>query len=344
MGYSAAAGFRPQTSNSAKGFAAVAGRLRLLAGDQPGVTTMSSSIGKQAVVVGAGIAGLVAARVLADHFDRVVVLERDTLPGVPDHRPGTPQSRFTHGLMAGGMQALRGLFPGLERHLIDAGSIILDMGLDVRNERPGYDPFPQRKTGVVTYCASRPLIEHCVRTSTRQHAKNVYRVYSRSAGGETLRRPRTAAAVTGVPERGRRTWDPNHCLRSRRRCQRTRGADVRFAEIPGSTRHPWRARSGWTWATPRSASPSPTMRPPNGRRLRQRLRRRTVRVPPGCARSKVGNGCSTLLGMRGDKPPGDWCGRAGFPAGTPCIAGRSMTPLHVPSARTASIALHCPPA
>jgi flavin-dependent dehydrogenase len=57
---------------------------------------MSNSIGKQAVVIGAGIAGSVAARVLADYFDKVLVLERDMLPGGPDHRPGTPQSRFTH--------------------------------------------------------------------------------------------------------------------------------------------------------------------------------------------------------------------------------------------------------
>jgi flavin-dependent dehydrogenase len=68
--------------------------------------------------IGAGIAGSVAVRVLADFFDNVLVLERDMLPRVPDHRPGTPQSRFTHGLMAAGMQALRALFPGLERQLI----------------------------------------------------------------------------------------------------------------------------------------------------------------------------------------------------------------------------------
>ena len=67
--------------------------------------------------IGAGIAGSVAVRVLADFFDNVLVLERDMLPRVPDHRPGTLQSRFTHGLMAAGI-ALRALFPGLERQLI----------------------------------------------------------------------------------------------------------------------------------------------------------------------------------------------------------------------------------
>ena len=40
----------------------------------------STPIGRQAVVVGAGMGGLPAARVLADFFEHVVVLERDTLP------------------------------------------------------------------------------------------------------------------------------------------------------------------------------------------------------------------------------------------------------------------------
>ena len=53
----------------------------------------STMIGKQAVVIGAGMAGLTAAGALSDHFDQVVVLERDTLPSEPTHRVGTPQAR-----------------------------------------------------------------------------------------------------------------------------------------------------------------------------------------------------------------------------------------------------------
>jgi 2-polyprenyl-6-methoxyphenol hydroxylase-like FAD-dependent oxidoreductase len=55
----------------------------------------SSLIGRQAVVVGAGMAGLPAARALADYFERVVVLERDTLPLDAAQRTGTPQARRT---------------------------------------------------------------------------------------------------------------------------------------------------------------------------------------------------------------------------------------------------------
>src|SRR5271167_762806 len=76
-----------------------------------------SLVGKQAIVVGAGMGGLAAAGALADHFEQVVVLERDTLPLDAAHRAGTPQSRHIHGLLAGGQRALGELFPGFEQDL-----------------------------------------------------------------------------------------------------------------------------------------------------------------------------------------------------------------------------------
>ena len=101
----------------------------------------SSLIGKQAVVVGAGMAGLPAARALADYFEQVVVLERDTLPFVVSHRTGIPQGRHTHALLAGGQRALGDLFPGFEQDLTDAGAVPVNAGLDFRFERPGTTLF-----------------------------------------------------------------------------------------------------------------------------------------------------------------------------------------------------------
>ena len=66
----------------------------------------SHLVGKQAVVVGAGMGGLTAVRALAEYFERLVVLERDTLPPDPAHRAGTSQSKHIHGLLAGGQRAL----------------------------------------------------------------------------------------------------------------------------------------------------------------------------------------------------------------------------------------------
>jgi len=86
---------------------------------------MSSFIGRRAAVIGAGIGGLTAARALADHFERVLVLERDNLPGDPLDRHGVPQGRHVHALLAGGQRALAELFPGFEdgRARVPSGSV-----------------------------------------------------------------------------------------------------------------------------------------------------------------------------------------------------------------------------
>jgi len=68
---------------------------------------------QRAVVIGASVAGPLAARVLADAFGEVVLLERDRLPGGPAHRKGAPQGRHTHVLLPRGRDALEELFTGL---------------------------------------------------------------------------------------------------------------------------------------------------------------------------------------------------------------------------------------
>ena len=155
----------------------------------------STLIGKQAVVIGAGIAGLTAAAALADRFDQVVVLERDTLPSEPAYRAGTPQARHVHGLLFSGQRALSELFPGFEQDLARAGAVPLRAGLDVRVERPGYDPFPQRDLGWSGYAASRPAIERAVRQRVVGRANATLR--QRCRVKEVLASP-DGAAVTGV--------------------------------------------------------------------------------------------------------------------------------------------------
>src|SRR4051812_18840243 len=78
-------------------------------------------IGRRAVVIGAGIGGLTAAGALARHFEQVTVLERDSLPPDASQRPGTPQARHLHGLLAGGVRALTEVFPGFDDDLLRAG-------------------------------------------------------------------------------------------------------------------------------------------------------------------------------------------------------------------------------
>ena len=155
----------------------------------------STRIGKQAVVIGAGMAGLTAAGALADRFDQVVVLERDTLPSEPIYRAGTPQARHVHALLLSGQCALGELFPGFEQDLARAGAVPLRVGLDVRMERPGYDPFPQRDLGWCSYALSRPTIECTVRSRVEGQPNTTLR--QRCRVQEVLATP-NGEAVTGV--------------------------------------------------------------------------------------------------------------------------------------------------
>jgi 2-polyprenyl-6-methoxyphenol hydroxylase-like FAD-dependent oxidoreductase len=91
------------------------------------------------------------------------VLERDGLADHPSHRPGTPQARQLHGLLSGGLQALCGILPGLDDDSATAGAVPIRVGADLREELPGFDPFPHRDFGGVLYAATRPLLEHTVR-------------------------------------------------------------------------------------------------------------------------------------------------------------------------------------
>jgi 2-polyprenyl-6-methoxyphenol hydroxylase-like FAD-dependent oxidoreductase len=79
-----------------------------------------------AVVIGASIGGLCAARVLSEFFDRVTVFERDELPVTPGNRAAVPQGRHVHLLMARGAVEFDGLFPGLLDGMVAAGVPILE--------------------------------------------------------------------------------------------------------------------------------------------------------------------------------------------------------------------------
>ncbi len=115
-----------------------------------------------AIVIGGSMAGLLAARVAADHFEQVTLLDRDTFPSGTDHRRGVPQSRHTHGLLAGGKQVLEKLFPGISQDLIDGGAVKGDLTQDSRWFLEGgcLCKFPSRLGGLLL---SRPYLEGKVR-------------------------------------------------------------------------------------------------------------------------------------------------------------------------------------
>jgi 2-polyprenyl-6-methoxyphenol hydroxylase-like FAD-dependent oxidoreductase len=78
---------------------------------------------KKALVIGAGIAGLITARMLADYYDEVCVIERDEFPSEPDNRQGVPQSFHPHRVQPRGALIMEHYFPGYNDELIQKGAI-----------------------------------------------------------------------------------------------------------------------------------------------------------------------------------------------------------------------------
>ncbi|GLY42728.1 FAD-binding monooxygenase [Amycolatopsis sp. NBRC 101858] len=122
--------------------------------------------GTSAVVIGAGMAGLMTARVLSDHVDRVLVLERDRLPRKPVARGGVPQGRHAHVLHATGRQLLDGWFPGLADDLVAGGAVPVDAG-DLGWLRLPADP------AFLALAASRPALEGAVRARLLRQRRTV---------------------------------------------------------------------------------------------------------------------------------------------------------------------------
>jgi len=127
---------------------------------------MASYIGDRAVVLGASMAGLLAARVLSDRYGQVVVIERDELPEGPTHRRGVPHDRHIHALAARGQQVLEELFPGLTSDLVDHGAPAGDLLTDARFYFSGH-LLQRTHTGLILLGASRPFLEEHVRSRVR---------------------------------------------------------------------------------------------------------------------------------------------------------------------------------
>ncbi len=131
-----------------------------------------SKLGEQAIVCGASMSGLLAARVLSDFYEEVTLVERDPLPDGPEQRRGVPQARHFHALLSTGSNILGQLFPGLLDELVSAGANVLAnepsrvyvrLG---RHELGGSDKYAD-PAALVVYQPSRPFLDSHVRRRVR---------------------------------------------------------------------------------------------------------------------------------------------------------------------------------
>jgi 2-polyprenyl-6-methoxyphenol hydroxylase-like FAD-dependent oxidoreductase len=124
------------------------------------------TVGERAVVVGGSVAGLCTARVLADAFSEVLVLERDPFPDEPAVRDGAPQTSHPHALLEAGRATLEDFFPGFGEDLLRDGGLMVDAASEmVYYDRGGFAADPPGRLAM--YCASRALFEHVIRRRIR---------------------------------------------------------------------------------------------------------------------------------------------------------------------------------
>src|SRR5215472_5982427 len=131
------------------------------------VAAMSRQAKGHAVVLGASMGGLLAARVLADFYRRVTIIERDPLPQSGLDRRGVPQGRHAHALLPRGAQILDELFPGLLAELAADGVPVLRHPREFRFLLGGHLLCQDGETGEPTYAQSRPYLERRVRDWVR---------------------------------------------------------------------------------------------------------------------------------------------------------------------------------
>jgi 2-polyprenyl-6-methoxyphenol hydroxylase-like FAD-dependent oxidoreductase len=165
---------------------------------------MRDTSSNQVVVLGASMAGLLAARVLSERFERVVVIERDGLPPIGGHRRGVPHGRHLHGLHPRGREILDELFPGFTACLTASGAVSCDVLGDLRWQLSGYQ-LRQADLGLPGLFASRPFLEGHVRAVV-QRLPGIRILDHTSACGLTVTADNRR--VTGVEVRGTRGGSP----------------------------------------------------------------------------------------------------------------------------------------
>lgn len=116
------------------------------------------------IVIGGSIAGMLAARVLTEHFSSVTIIETDKIPTDPIARKGVPQSVQPHVLFTRGYRILEELFPGIGSQLDAAGALRIDWAREFHHFlHGGWSANAESASDIVSFTCSRPLLESAIR-------------------------------------------------------------------------------------------------------------------------------------------------------------------------------------
>jgi 2-polyprenyl-6-methoxyphenol hydroxylase-like FAD-dependent oxidoreductase len=274
-----------------------------------------------AVVIGASVAGLLAAAALGERYDKVTILDRDSLPAEPAARRGVPQGRHVHALLARSLQSADQLLPGFTGELAAAGASVVDLQRDTRIYLDGHCLRPT-PSGVPGFGLSRVLFEHILRT--RVAASSAVQILDEHTVAGLIAAP-DGTRVTGVRIAGGSTLDADLVV---------------DAGGAGSRSHVWLAELGY------AAAPQETVK------VDVTYVTRYYRREQGQVGGVLGVGCGAypgmprggglasqeddrfavaLIGLFGEQPPTDDAGMAAFAKSLPAteiaeIVG-SATPL-----------------
>jgi 2-polyprenyl-6-methoxyphenol hydroxylase-like FAD-dependent oxidoreductase len=129
-------------------------------------SVMRKQTGDHAVVLGASMAGLLAARVLSETYRKVTLIDRDVLPEIGVHRRGVPHGRHLHAVQPRGREVLEELFPGFTAGAVQAGAQTGDGLGTLRLVLSGHR-LRQADVGRLGLFVSRPFLEGRVRARVR---------------------------------------------------------------------------------------------------------------------------------------------------------------------------------
>src|SRR5262245_40186452 len=119
---------------------------------------------RDVVVLGGSASGLLAAKAIAEHAERVILVERDALPDEAEHRKGTPQSRHANNLAPRALPSLERFHRGIVAELVREGATEVDEEL---RAYIGGLRLARCSSGAPFIVLSRPLLDKVLRQRLR---------------------------------------------------------------------------------------------------------------------------------------------------------------------------------